>query len=411
MFPTAPTRIEMVTDLMSGFPPSPQHQVSLANWRTAPFNRWAFQHVREIVPSADIPHDPSNVRPLSTATMNADKLRIPDAEGSALTLDGFLQRASTDALVVLRDGRIVIERYANDMAPRTPHILMSVSKSLLGLLTGILVSQGKIDPDEPVTAVVSEVAGTAYEGASIRHLLDMRTGVAFDEDYMATSGPIVEYRKSTNWNPLGPGESPSDLRSFYQSLRASDGPHGGRFQYISPNTDLLGWVVERASGQRFADLMSDCLWKPMGAECSAYITVDRLGAPRCAGGICVTARDLARVGQLLVDDGVRGGTQVIPSGWIDDIIVNGSDEAWSAGVFAPFFPGRRMHYRSKWYVDVDGAPLLFGLGIHGQYLFVDRRNRIVIAIMSSQPNPLDAAMISLTMSAAAEIRRVLTVSE
>ena len=401
----------MMTDLMSGFPPSSQSQVTLANWRTAPFNRWAFQHVREIVPSADIPHDPSNVRPLSTGTMKVDNIRIPDAEGPALTLDGFLQRASTDALVVLRDGRVIIERYANGMGSRTPHILMSVSKSLLGLLTGVLVSQGKIDPDELVTAVVPEVASTAYEGARVQHLLDMRTGVAFDEDYMATSGPIVEYRKSTNWNPLGPGESPSDLRAFYQSLQGSDNHHGGRFHYISPNTDLLGWVIERASGQRFADLISDCLWKPLGAECSAYITLDRLGAPRCAGGICTTARDLARVGQLLVDDGVCGSTQIIPTAWIDDITLNGSQEAWAAGVFAPFFPGRRMHYRNKWYVDIDEAPLMFGLGIHGQYLYVDRRNRTVIAIMSSQPNPLDAAMISLTMSAVAEVRRVLTVSD
>jgi CubicO group peptidase (beta-lactamase class C family) len=399
----------MMADLMNGFPPSPQSQVTLANWRAAPFNRWAFQHVREIVPSADIPHDISNALPLPTATMNADNLRISDAQGTAITRDAFLQRANTDALVVLRDGRIVIERYANDMGPRTPHILMSVSKSLLGLLTGILVAQDKVDPEELVTAVVPELIDTAYEGARVRHLLDMRTGVAFDEDYMATSGPIVEYRKSTNWNPLGPGESPSDLRSFYQSLRASDGHHGGRFHYISPNTDLLGWVVERASGQRFADLMSDYLWKPMRAESSAYITVDRLGAPRCAGGICATARDLARVGQLLVDDGVCGGTQIIPSAWIDDITLNGSEEAWAAGVFAPFFPGRRMHYRNKWYVDVDEAPLLFGLGIHGQYLFVDRRNRIVVAIMSSQALPLDAAMISLTMSAVAEVRRALTV--
>jgi CubicO group peptidase (beta-lactamase class C family) len=257
--------------------------------------------------------------------------------------------------------------------------------------------------------VVPEVAGTAYEGAKVRHLLDMRAGVAFDEDYAAPFGPIVEYRKSTNWNPLGPGEIASDLRSFYQSLRASDGPHGGRFHYVSPNTDLLGWVAERATGRRFADLMSDHLWKPMRAECSAYVTVDRLGAPRCAGGICATARDLARVGQLLVDGGICGPTQVIPSAWIEDITLNGSEDAWAAGVFAPFFPGRKMHYRNKWYVDVDRPPLLFGLGIHGQYLFVDRRNRIVVAIMSSQSLPLDAAMISSTMSAVAEVRRALAV--
>jgi CubicO group peptidase (beta-lactamase class C family) len=283
----------MMTDLMTGFPPSPQGQVTLANWRTAPYNRWAFQHVREIVPSADIANEPSNVRPLPPATIDADGLRIPDPTGPMLTLDEFLRRAGTDALVALREGRIVIERYANGMGPRTPHILMSVSKSLLGLLTGSLVAQDKIDPEALVTTVVPELIGTACEGASIQHLLDMRTGVAFDEDYMATSGPIVEYRKSTNWNPLGHGDSPSDLRAFYQSLRASDGHHGGRFHYISPNTDLLGWIIERATGQRFADLMSHYLWKPMGAESSAYITVDRLGAPRCAGGICTTIRDLA----------------------------------------------------------------------------------------------------------------------
>jgi CubicO group peptidase (beta-lactamase class C family) len=397
----------MTADLMNGFPPSRQGQVTLANWRTAPFNRWAFQHVREIVPSAEIAHDPENVRPLPTTTAGIADLRIPDAAGPALTLDAFVQRASTDALLALHDGRIVIERYANGMGPRTPHILMSVSKSLLGLLTGIVVAQGKLDPDALVTTAVPELAGTAYEGASIRNLLDMRTGVAFDEDYMATSGPIVEYRKSTNWNPLGPGEAPSDLRAFYQSLRAFDGDHGGRFHYISPNTDLLGWVVERATGHRFADLMSDCLWKPMGAESSAYITVDRLGAPRCAGGICTTVRDLARVGQLLVDDGKCDGTPIIPPSWIDDIARNGSEEAWAAGIFAPFFPGRRMHYRNQWYVDLDDAPWLFGLGIHGQYLFVDRRNRIVIAIMSSQALPLDAGMISLTMSAVLAIRRAL----
>ena len=104
--------------------------------------------------------------------------------------------------------------------------------------------------------------------------------LASDEDYTATSGPIVEYRKATNWHPLGPGECPSDLRSFYQGSRAPEGKHGGRFHYVSPNTDLLGWVIERATGQRFADLMSRYVWKPMGAQHSAYITVDRLGAPR-----------------------------------------------------------------------------------------------------------------------------------
>jgi len=397
--------------LMTGFPPAPEDQVTLANWREAPFNRWSFRHVREIIPTADIAHDPHQSRPLPVGLLETDKIRIREARGRVLSLEDFLMAASTDSLVILHRGRIIVERYADGMTAETPHILMSVSKSVLGLLTEILVSEGILDADRQVTTVIPEVSETAYTGATIRHLLDMRAGVTFDEDYTATSGPIVEYRKATNWHPLGPGQCPSDLRSFYRGLLAPDGKHGGRFHYVSPNTDLLGWVIERATGQRFADLMSRFIWKPMGAQHSAYITVDRLGAPRCAGGICATARDLARLGQVVADGGRCEGTQIIPAAWIDDIVQNGSAAAWDAGVFAPLFPGRRMHYRNKWYVDLGEVPLLFALGIHGQYLFVDRRNQLVIVMMSSLADPLDAELISLTMAAVSHFRGIFALSQ
>jgi CubicO group peptidase (beta-lactamase class C family) len=397
--------------LMTGFPPAPEDQVSLANWRETPFNRWSFRHAREIIPTADIAHDPHQVRPLPVGLVDTDKIRIWGTTGCVLSLDDFLMATSTDSLVILHRGRIIVERYADGMTAETPHILMSVSKSVLGLLTGILVSEGILDPVRQVTTVIPEVSETAYKGATIRHPLDMRAGVAFDEDYTATTGPIVEYRKATNWHPLGPGQCPSDLRSFYQCLQAPDGKHGGRFHYVSPNTDLLGWVIERATGQRFADLMSRYIWKPMGAQHSAYVTVDRLGAPRCAGGICVTARDLARLGQVVADGGACEGTQIIPAAWIDDIVQNGSADAWDAGIFAPFFPGRKMHYRNKWYVGLGEAPLLFAFGIHGQYLFVDRRNQLVIVMMSSQADPLDAELISLTMTAVSHFREIFALSQ
>jgi CubicO group peptidase (beta-lactamase class C family) len=201
--------------LMTGFPPAPEDQVSLTNWREAPFNRWSFRHVREIIPTAEIANDPYQARPLPIGLVDTDKIRIRGARGPVLSLDDFLTAASTDSLVILQRGRIIVERYAHEMTAETPHILMSVSKSVLGLLTGILVREGILDPDRQVTTVIPEVRETAYKGATIRHLLDMRTGVAFDEDYTATSGAIVEYRKATNWHPLGPGQCPLDLRSFY----------------------------------------------------------------------------------------------------------------------------------------------------------------------------------------------------
>lgn len=278
-------------------------KATLANWRTAPHNRWAFHHVRELVPSADIPSDPRNLRELPSDPLGFEEL-LP-----------FLDETDTDGCVVLHRGRIVSERYGNGMTDETPHILMSVSKSMLGLLFANL----PLDPERRVTDILPELKDTAYGGATIRHLLDMCAGIAFDEDYLATFGPIIEYRKATGWNPLQPGDAPSDLHSFYGRLVHADGRHGGRFHYVSPNTDLLGGVIEQATGRRYAELMSELVWKRIGAD----------------------------------------------------------------------------------------APLAFGMGIHGQNLFVDRKNGIVIAKLSSQAVPLDAPRMALTMRAVAQIRAVL----
>jgi CubicO group peptidase (beta-lactamase class C family) len=393
---------------MEGFPPAPRAQVTLENWRLAPFNSWAFHHVREFIPSADIPHDPDGVRALKAAPQNLDRLAVQMPNGKSTTFEQFLAESSTDGVVVLHRGAVVFEQYANGMTARSPHILMSVSKSMLGLVAGVLAGRGELDVERPVTDYVPEAAETAYAGATVRHLLDMRTGVVFDENYLATSGPIIEYRKSTGWNPLSPGEVPSDLRSFYRHLDEADRPHGGRFHYISVNTDLLGWVVERAAGRRFADLMSELIWQPMGATESAYITVDRLGAPRCAGGMCMTTRDLAMVGQLILERGARGTRQIIPESWIADILQNGDPEAWNASTFVEYFPGLAMHYRAKWYVERGRTPLLSGLGIHGQNLFIDPAYEIVIAKFSSQGPPLDVGLIGGTRAAIEAVRKALS---
>ena len=351
-------------------------QVTLANWRTAPFNRLAFHRVRELIPSADIPHDPARVRAL-------------ESQPQSLPLGRFFEDTDSDGLIVVRKGKILLERYANGMTEETPHILMSVSKSMLGLL----MSEIELNPEQPVSRVLPELEATAYRGATIRHLLDMRAGIVWDENYLAASGPIVEYRKATGWNP---SEGGSDLHSFYATLKET-APHGGVFHYTSPNSDLLGWVIERATGRRYAELMSERVWKPIGAERSAYITVDRLGAPRCAGGMCVTLRDLARVGLWLIES---------RPAFLESLL-RGDSAAWAAGDLAPYFPGQPMRYRSKWYVLDGKAPLFFGLGIHGQNLFVDPANAVVIAKLSSQAMPMDAERITATMQGIARLRASL----
>lgn len=386
------------------FPIPAEQQVTLANWRRAPFNKWSFSHVREIVPSAQIANDPAAVRHLPVSAADLSGI-VVESGGVRRTFDQFLDHTDTDGLVVLHNGRIVHESYAGETKKATPHILMSVSKSILGLMMGILEERGAFSLDAKIETIIPEISKAAFAGATLRDMLDMRVGIKFDENYTATDGAIIAYRKAQGWAPLDPGEKPSDLRRFFEVLVEADGRHDGSFHYVSPNTDLLGWVIERTTGRRYADLVSELLWQPMGAEYDAYITVDRFGAPRCAGGMCTTTRDLARVGQLLLDGGRHEGRQVVPQAWIEDILTQGDRGAWNTGDLLDYFPGLSpMHYRSKWYVLHGAAPLVFGLGVHGQNVFIDRANAIVVAKFSSQVQALDAERIVMTIKAVEAIR-------
>lgn len=384
--------------VMEGFPPSPKNLVTLANWRTAPYSAWAFHHVREILPTAEIAHDPGHVRPLARGDGDLERLSVATGDGRRLSQAQFLSETDTDGLVVLHRGRVIAEHYANGMTARSPHILMSVSKSMLGLLAGVSEVQKALGLERPVTDLVPEVGRGPYATISVRHLLDMRAGLHYDENYLTTSGPIIAYRKAMGWNPMEPGDSHIDTRGFLATLDVPTDAHGGRMNYVSPGTDLLGWAIERAMSRRYSDVFSDLIWQPIGAAWPASITVDRGGTPRTAGGMNIATADLARVGLMMAEGGAVGGRQVVPEAWIDDLETGGDRAAWDAGTLAEYYPGSAMAYRAKWYVDRGPrGPLLFGMGIHGQNLFVDRRLGLVIAKFSSQAIPLDKERMALTM--------------
>ena len=206
----------MQKELMKGFPAPAELQVTLANWRKPPFNKWSFQHTREIIATADIPNDPDNVTRLASGPQDTLADLSIKTERGVYGLEAFLHATDTDGLLIMHGGKILYEFYDNGMGPDTPHIFMSVSKSVLGLVVGALVDRGVLDLDDLVARWIPEVGRTAYAGATLRDLLDMRVGIFFDEDYLTSAGPIIEYRKAQNWDPLAPGETPSDLRSFFR---------------------------------------------------------------------------------------------------------------------------------------------------------------------------------------------------
>lgn len=390
--------------LMQGFPPPAAAQVTLANWRLPPFNRWSFHNVRQIVPSAAI-YAGSQAASFSQERHPVERLAFHGPDGQEWTVGRMLEATMTDGFMVLQRGKLVAESYAAGQRPETPHIVFSVSKSITGSLAGVLVERGQLDPDAPVTTYIPEAAGSAYGDCTVRHVLDMTVSIDFVEDYLDTTGDFARYRVATGWNPVPDGMAPLDLRGFLVTLKRGAAPHGRKFHYVSPNSDLLGWILERASGTPFPELMSNALWRPMGAEFDAYVTVDRLGAPRTAGGVCVTLRDLARFGELMRRDGMAEGRQVLPKSWVDDIRSNGDPEAWRLGATPGFLPGGR--YRSKWYMTGNAHGAFCAIGIHDQWIYVDPAAEVVIAKQSSQPVPSDPQMDQLHLAAFDALARAL----
>lgn len=366
--------------------PTERTAITLENWRTHPASRWSFQNTCELVPSAVISHGTAGaVAPLPGPL---EEIRIEDREGNEAIVSEALARGHTDSLLVMREGKPLASWSAPHSDFDAPHLIFSISKSITGLAVGIAHGAGLLDPDAPIANLVPSMAPSTYGSARLRDLLDMTVDLDFDEDYVDHGGAFDRYRRAMLWNPERPETRPETMEAFLATLPAEGHGHGVRFHYASPNSDLLGIALERAVGKRLPDYLAEYLWRPLGLSGPAYVTVDRVGTARAAGGICMTITDLARIGQLLLDEG-RGpdGRQIVPAGWIADMRENGDRRAWVEGDFADMFAEGR--YRSSWYDVGDGRGTIAAVGIHGQNLWVDFSNRVVIARTASRPQASD----------------------
>ncbi len=378
--------------------------VTLENWRTHPYNRWAFQNVGELVPSAEIaaPGDAPEASAGDLKELLAET--VVTAAGSE-TISAFLERTHTDAFVAMKRGRFLGDYNAPHMKPGGRHIIFSISKSLTAILAGSLQADGLLDPAAPVTRYIPEAEGTAFADATVQHVLDMTSTIDFEELYLDPESAFARYRRATLWNPNTNGPDSEKLLPFIMSISKGAGEHGEVFRYRSPNSDLLGVIVERASGSRYADLMVERLWAPLGAKRGGRVTVDGEGTARAAGGVSVTARDLARVGEMMRCSGVYDGSRILPESWVKDTATGGDRDAWQKGDFAFLLPNGS--YRNKWYqTGFEGEPYC-GIGIHGQWLYVDPANEVVLVKMSSQPLPVDDEMDKQNLAFFQAVSRLL----
>lgn len=351
-----------------------RNRITLANWQEPENTAWSYRHVRELIPTARVRRgEPAS--PLDEAS----------AQRGGLAVQRLLADDRTDGLIVVHDGEVLLEEYRRGMEADDVHLLQSVSKSITGTLTGILVGRGALATDDLVSTYVPELAGTSFDGASVRDLLDMRAGTRFDENYADPASDIRASEAQFGW---ATGPRPAGDTLEYLAGLANHRRHGGRFEYRSILTDVLGLVIERAADSPFAETLGRELWSPMGAQTDAYVTVDAEGFAVADGGICVTLRDLARFGRLVLDRGAVDGRQIVPTQWLADTLAGGDDSAraFAQDEHSADLPGG--HYRNQWWVPA-GHQVLLAMGIHGQFLFVDRATRTVIALLSTWPTSLD----------------------
>ncbi|HZS83396.1 MAG TPA: serine hydrolase [Stellaceae bacterium] len=369
---------------------------TLANWRKAPHNKWSLGHVREILPSAPIEAGPPG-HPFAMKPASLESLTFRHGE-QTLSVAEAIDTTDTDALLVLQSGRVLLERYAQGHSAATQHLVFSISKSMAAALAGVLVAQGKLDCSRQVTDYVPELHGSGFAGASVQNLLDMTVAVAFEEEYETTDSDVLRYRRASGWDPPMP-DTVTGIRPYVCGLDGSGNPHGEICQYCSVCTDVLGWVIERVGGASYPTLFSELIWKPMGAESDAYIVLDPFGVPRTAGGICATLHDVARFGTLMLYPATKGPIPL--AGFVADTFGNRNKKAWKLGNLAYFL--EEGAYRNQWYLDDDRPSVCMGVGIHGQWLYVDRDKELVIVKFSSQPVPVAVETDALVMACLSSI--------
>jgi CubicO group peptidase (beta-lactamase class C family) len=370
--------------LMLGAPPESGQLVTTASWQEGPKNRWAFQHVSELVPSAVVSRGTGPVLPLASALEDISDLPLEGVECGS-TLEAFLQETYTDGFLVLRSGKVLCEQYFNGMDATSRHLLMSISKSMCGVVAGSLSESGIVDLAATVSTYVPELWESAYGDATVAHLLDMTASLDFNEDYSDPTSEVQAQDRAAGWRPRRL-EDPENSYLFLRSLRRR-GSHGRAFQYCSATTDVLAWVLERAAGRRYPQLLAECLWSHVGAEHDALVTVDEMGFAMANGGVSASLRDLGRFGYLVGNGGSLGTHRACSSEWAAGIRAGGNPELLRETHFGREFP--RGSYRAQWWVTGNEAGAFESRGIYGQFLWIDPAADVVVVKLSSLPEALD----------------------
>ncbi|MGR9244182.1 serine hydrolase domain-containing protein (plasmid) [Rhizobium leguminosarum] len=374
------------------------------DWDRAPWNRWTFQHVRDLLPTTPVLRGAGPASILPTDLQDVDAISFA-AEGQTHTIGSFLDTSYADGLLVLHGGKIVAESYLNGMTPHTQHLSQSVAKSVVGTVAGILIGRGVVDPVAPVTHYLPELEATAYRGATVQHVLDMTSGVVFDETYTTLDSHMAQLDVASGWKDPWNPSWPTNVWDLILSLKDLECPHGTSFRYRSIETDVLSFVLERAAATPLAELVSRELWAPMGAEEDAYFTVDAAGYALGDGGFNATLRDYARFALLHLRGGEIDGKRIVSNDWIAGTRF-GADPTLFGGVYQEVLPAGAYH--NQFWIEDTARGVYMARGVFGQLIYIDPVADFAAVVLSSWPEFVSTARMRTALAAVRGIRGALS---
>ena len=369
--------------------------INSENWLSAPINKTSFQNVESLFETIRLKksHEEPSELPLNLSQI--DSIQIQDIEGKLQTFEEMLTSTHTDAFLVLKGGEILFEEYFNGMKPESVHLMNSITKSFIGMLAGILSSKGAFDIQDKITKYVPELRDSAFSNTTIQSALDMSAAVRFEENY---DEPLCDFWKEASvvgWRPdLVDENSPKSLLEFAVCLKEKEQEEIAGYHYRSVLTNVLGIVMERATKKKVQDLLEEHIWQKLKTEQDAVLVVDQDGLPFAGAGMNACARDLARFGQMILNDGLYQGEQIVPKDWIDStrVVDDAYRDRFAKSDHGVMLPGG--HYKN--YMWVANPEEMMCIGIYGQTIHINRKTGVVIVKFSSFPKPADELMFANT---------------
>jgi len=388
--PTAEQTDPVKLGWMVGSPPPPDKVIRFADgsFYTFPKFRWSFSNTRQLGPTTNVSRGlaPAVALPRAERTDIDAVTFTPLGKTEPMTWAQSLGANFTDGIVVLHKGRVVYERYFGALKVDGQHVAHSVTKSFFGTIGATLVAEGKLDENAKVAQYVPELKDSAFGDATIRQLLDMRTGLKYSENYADPKAEIWDHVRAGSVLPRPPGyQGPQTFYEFLQTVK-KEGEHGSAFAYKTVNSDALGWVIRRVTGKSVGENLSERIWSKLGTEQDAFFSVDTVGNEFAGGGLNTGLRDLARFGEMMRNDGNFNGQQIVPKTVVDDIRQGGNKSAFPASYAT--LPGGS--YRNMWWVLHNEHGAYAARGVHGQTVYIDPKAEMVIARYASFPMAANA---------------------